>query len=149
MKRVLSFALTIAFAISLCVCTVEAFPLVDESIAPMRASDYFSYYSAAATGEAKGDVAISISIRATKTMDSIGATKIVIQEKDGNRWQEVYTKTGTIYNGLLDSDESSFRNSYTYSGTSGKTYRAIVTLYAKDAFGSDSRTVTTNSIVAK
>ena len=53
-------------------------------------------------------------------MDSIGATKIVIQEKDGNRWQEVYTKTGTIYNGLLDSDESSFRNSYTYSGTSGK-----------------------------
>lgn len=41
MKRVLSFALTIAFAISLCVCTVEAFPLMDESIAPMRASDYF------------------------------------------------------------------------------------------------------------
>ena len=52
MKRVLSLALTIAFAISLCVCTVEASPLVDESIAPMRASDYFSYYSAAATGGA-------------------------------------------------------------------------------------------------
>lgn len=80
-ERVLSFALTIAFAISLCVCTVEAFPLMDESIAPMRASDYFSYYSAAATGGTEGDVAISIGIRATKTMSSIGATKIVIQEK--------------------------------------------------------------------
>ena len=32
MKRVLSLALTIAFAISLCVCTVEAFPLMDESV---------------------------------------------------------------------------------------------------------------------
>lgn len=149
MKRVLSFALTIAFAISLCVCSVEAFPLMDESIAPMRASDYFSYYSAAATGGTEGDVAISIGIRATKTMSSIGATKIVIQEKDGNRWKEAYTKTGTIYNGLLNSDASSYWGSYTYSGTSGKTYRAIVTLCAKDSSGGDSRTVTTNSVVAK
>ena len=149
MKKALSFVLTIAFAISLCVCAVEAAPLMDESTVPMRASDYFSSYSTSATGGAEGDVAISVSIRATKTMDLIGATKIVIQEKDGTRWQEVYTKTGTIYNGLLDSEARSFRNSYTYSGTSGKTYRAIVTLYAKDAFGSDSRTVTTNSIVAK
>lgn len=149
MKRALSFVLTIAFAISLCVCAVEAAPLMDESIVPMRASDYFSYYSAAATSGTGGDVAISISIRATKTMNSIGATKIVIQEMNGNRWQEAYTKTGTIYNGLLDGDASSFRGSYTYPGTSGKTYRAIVTLYAEDAFGSDSRTVTTNSIVAK
>lgn len=149
MKRALSFVLTIAFAISLCVCAVEAAPIMDESIAPMRASDYFSYYSADATGGTEGDVAISINIGATRAMNSIGATKIVIQEKAGNRWQEAYTKIGTIYNGLLDSDTSSFCGSYTYSGTSGKTYRAIVTLYVKDAFGSDSRTVTTNSIVAK
>ena len=149
MKKVLSFVLAIALAISLCVCAVEATPLMDESIAPMRASDYFSSYSVSATGGVEGDVAITISIRAKKTMDSIGATKIVIQEKDGNRWQEVYTKTGSNYNGLLDSDSSSFRGSYTYSGTSGKTYRAIVTLYAEDAFGNDSKTVTTNSVVAK
>lgn len=149
MKKVLSFVLAIALAISLCVCAVEATPLMDESIAPMRASDYFSSYSVAATSGSEGDVAISISIRPKRTMDSIGATKIVIQEKNGNRWKEVYTKTGSNYNGLLDSDSSSFRGSYTYSGTSGKTYRAIVTLYAKDAFGSDSKTVTTNSVVAK
>lgn len=149
MKKVLSFVLAIALAISLCVCAVEATPLMDESIAPMRASDYFSSYSVSATGGVEGDVAISISIRPKRTMDSIGATKIVIQEKDGNRWQEVYTKTGSNYNGLLDSDSSSFRGSYTYSGTSGKTYRAIVTLYAEDAFGNDSKTVTTNSVVAK
>jgi hypothetical protein len=149
MKKVLSFVLAIALAISLCVCAVEATPLMDESIAPMRASDYFSSYSVSATGGVEGDVAITISIRAKKTMDSIGATKIVIQEKDGSRWQEAYTKTGTIYNGLLDSDARGFRGSYTYSGTSGKTYRAIVTLYAEDAFGNDSKTVTTNSVVAK
>ena len=149
MKKVLSFVLTIVFAISLCTCAVEATPLIGKSIVPMRVSDYFSYYSVAATSGSEGDVAISISIRPKRTMDSIGATKIVIQEKNGNRWNEVYTKTGSNYNGLLDSDSSSFRGSYTYSGTPGKTYRAIVTLYAEDAFGNDSKTVTTNSVVAK
>lgn len=93
MKKVLSFVLAIAFAISLCVCAAEATPLMDESIAPMRASDYFSSYSVSATGGVEGDVAITISIRAKKTMDSIGATKIVIQEKDGSRWQEAYRET--------------------------------------------------------
>lgn len=149
MKKVLSFVLAIALAISLCVCAVEATPLIGKSIVPMRASDYFSYYSVAATSGSEGDVAISISIRPKRTMDSIGATKIVIQEKNGNLWNEVYTKTESNYNGLLDSDSSSFRGSYTYSGTPGKTYRAIVTLYAEDAFGNDSKTVTTNSVVAK
>ncbi len=149
MKRALQLVLAIAFALSLCIYTAEAVPLTNDTVAPMRASDYFGFYSASATSGTTGEVAISFLIRPTKTMGTIGVTKIIIQEKDGNRWQDAYTKTGTAYNGLLDSDVNSFRGSYTYAATSGKTYRAIVTLCAKDSSGGDSRTVTTNSVVAK
>lgn len=76
MKKVLSFVLAIALAISLCVCAVEATPLMDESIAPMRASDYFSSYSVSATGGVEGDVAITISIRAKKPWTQSGQQKL-------------------------------------------------------------------------
>lgn len=148
MKK-MSFSLTLILLVSFCVCGVEAAPAENTEIVPLRASDYFSIYSTSATSSAKGEVVVDFIIYAKSTMNTIGATKIVIQEKNGTAWEESTTKVGTVYNGLLGSNTDEFSGSYTYSGVSGRTYRAIVTIYAKDAFGSDSRTVVTKSVVAK
>lgn len=149
MKKSMSFFFALALLLSLCVCSVEAASFADFDTEAARASDYFVVYSTNATSPEKGKIAIDFGVFAKRDMQSIGAKKIVIQEKNGSTWTDVATKNGTIYNGLLDSNVDSYSSTYTYAGTSGKTYRAIVTVYAKDALGDDSRTVTTNSVVAK
>ena len=137
MKRFLQFIWVFVFVISLCVCTVEASTSSNESIGLLRASDYFDVYIIDATSGAAGEVVVNFRIYATGAMSTIGVKKIVIQEKVGTRWQEVHTKQGTAYNGLLDKKTDEFSGSYTYNGESGKTYRAIVTIYAEDSLGNE------------
>lgn len=149
MKKLMQFIFVLVFALSLCVCTVEAATLSSGSISLQRASDYFDTYIIDTTSGAKGEVVVNFRIYTTDVMSSIGVKKIVIQEKSGTRWQEAFTKQGTSSNGLLDKGADEFSGSYTYKGESGKTYRAIVTICAEDSFGSDSRTVTTRSVIAK
>lgn len=46
-------------------------------------------------------------------------------------------------------NRSSHEGSVTYYGTVGNQYRGIVTVYAKDANGEDSRDITTYAVRAK
>jgi len=81
-------------------------------------------------------------------MSRIGMDEIEIQCLSSGKWRTVDTISGTTRNGMLESNTSSYSGFYEYDGSSGKTYRAIVTVYAKNGSGSDSVPMTTNSVVA-
>jgi hypothetical protein len=82
-------------------------------------------------------------------MDYVGVSYLVVQEYNNGTWTAVASCFGSTANGLLAADTDSHMSSIEYTGgTSGKQYRALVMVYAELDGGSDSRTVTTNSVTA-
>lgn len=142
-----------AFICTLCLCfgmigTVGAADI--ESEQDSRASDYLTYYDAWATTGAKGEVIISFDIGATRKVGFVGATNIIVQEKRGSSWYGVSTHFGSESNGLLITNADSHYGNIAYSGTSGKEYRASVTIYGgNDLTSGDYRTIITNTVTAK
>jgi hypothetical protein len=113
----------------------------------LRASQYFSSYSVGADANAgTGKVRISFSVVATGTSTKVGASSIVIQRKSGSTWSNVQTYNSTTTTSLMGSNSTAYANSVTYSGTSGYEYRANVTLYVQQSSGSESVSVTTNTV---
>lgn len=117
--------------------------------AAIMASDYLTYYSAYALTESGGKVIIEFEVDGTGRMDLVGSSYIVVQEKSGSTWKGISTYFGSVSNGMLDDSAYSHIGSITYTGTPGKEYRALVTVYAKDSTGDDSRTLTTNIVTAR
>ncbi len=115
-----------------------------------EASDYLISYSAWMTaGDDSGEVYISFDVEGTHVMDEIGCDTIELQEKNGTQWLPIWYKSGNVSNGLVAEDEDFHWDDVLYSrATSGKQYRAKVTIFAADSEGSDGRIVTTNTVTA-
>ncbi|NLV23088.1 MAG: hypothetical protein GXY49_14100 [Syntrophomonadaceae bacterium] len=139
-------ALAVLMALSLFTGMMGSASAIDVS---PKASDYLTYYWASAYTGTNSSVIIYFDVDATGYMDLVGASYIVIQRNDSGVWKNVAAYLGSTSNGMLAANTYSHVGSFTYNGTSGKQYRALVTVYACDAYGSDSRTVTTNSITAQ
>lgn len=132
-KRLVSVLLILALVLS-------AFPM----LAQARSSDYINTASAElVTGSGSGDLILKYNVRATDAMDMVGVKKV-----------QVYTTAGTLVrviegapsNNLLKMNAVSISNSYTmHKLTPGASYYCVVTAYAKDASGSETRTITTNT----
>lgn len=118
------------------------------AVVTVQSSLYLSDYNAWVTASGSGSVEVGYSVNATRTMTSIGATKIVIQQKSGSSWVAVKTYYSSTTSKLLASNTNSMAGCITYNGTSGNTYRAIVTVFAGNSSGSGSATVTTGSVTA-
>lgn len=75
-------------------------------------------------------------VSALGIMDKVGASEIKIQESsDDENWTTVKTCTMDSYSNLID-ENSGFHASYvSYTGTTGKYYRAKITLYAENSTG--------------
>lgn len=114
-----------------------------------RASDYLAYYAVYAVAKSDGEILIEWDVQATERMDLVGASCITVQEKVGSKWMGVATYFGSVSNGMLNDDVSIHVSSISYYGTPGKEYRALATVYAEDSTGNDSRTIITNSVIAK
>lgn len=116
-----------------------------------RASKYLSSYSASVTASSNGGIIIKFSAIAPSTIKQIGASYIdVMESTDGGKtWSTVKTVSGTIANGLLFSDTTVGKGSYSYAGTIGYIYKADVTCYASDASGSGSGDCSTGTVTAK
>ena len=84
-------------------------------------------------------------VMASGKADEVGVSSIKIYKSNGSY---VTTITGTTNNGLLDTNVGTHRSTYTYEGTSGVSYYAEVTVYAKIGSDSDSRTVKTGTAKA-
>lgn len=140
--RILTVTMILLFSVSMMASAFAAtyFP---------NASYYLSNYSATADTGRSGSVIVNFNVNATRVMDSVGASYIVVQEYSNGTWKGVGSYFGSASNGMLASDTNSYVGSIAYIGTAGKQYRALVTVYAGKSTGSDSRTVTTNTVTAK
>lgn len=151
MKKFAAFCVIL----SLCISTTIAFAAAPELIEPTeislkRASDYLSSYSSwLGVGSSKsGTVYVYYDVDATRTMDKVGITHVAIQYQNGSSWITEKSIIGAVSNGMIRENYHGHYGTVTFNGTSGKTYRAVITFYAALGDGSDSRTLTTASIVA-
>lgn len=119
--------------------------VITASAATARASECISSYRGVAT-RSNGSVVISFDITATDTMNTLGASTIVIEKKSGSSWTPVKTFYSSETAGMTKSN-TAFHSSYiTYTGASSSaTYRAKITFYAANGSTSDSKNLTTNS----
>lgn len=149
-KMTMKRLLVLCCVLAICVCAVV--PVLAENITETpsrRASKYFVREEAYVLTTSSGNIVVEFSIGAKDYMSKLGASSIVIQKKEGTSWTDVSTISGSTANGMLTTDKVNYSSSITYHGTVGKEYRAVVTLYAEDSNGSDSRTITTNAVTAK
>ena len=136
-KRILSLAAALVLLVTASV-TVSAVEL--------RSSPTLAIYSAKITkGSTAGNIIISYDVSANTQAEEVGVSCIEIYDSDDAL---IKTITGTTRNGLIETNEQRHRSSYTYRGTSGVEYYAIVTVYAKINGVSDSKEYTTNSCKA-
>ena len=140
-KRALSFVLVLLFSLS---CGMVSAAQSDPPDA--RSSLYLTQYRAtASSGVSRGTVKIYFEAASSKAATSVGVKEMVIYKSNGTK---VTTITGTNKNGLQKSNATRHSGTYTYSGSSGVQYYAKVTLFAKNASGSSSKTVTTSTVTA-
>lgn len=117
------------------------------SVAQARASDYISSCSASIrAGDSRGEVDIIVSVQARVSTTKIGVTRVKIYQSNGAM---VASIAGSTSNGLIStSGGRRFDGTYTYTGVPGTSYYAVVTCYAGDASGSDTRQGTTTTVMA-
>lgn len=113
-----------------------------------RASRYFTYVTASLIDHGNNVISVHANLRATETMSELGIKRIEIEKQVSGSWSTVVTILGTTRNGLLDTKVSAYYGFYDYEAVSGTKYRAVVTVYARNAEGSDQRTYTTNTVIA-
>ena len=137
--RIMSIALFLVLALNTLSGTVVY-------ASTLRASPTLNAYSAIITkGNSTGKIVITYDVAANTIADSVGVSSMKIYKSDGSY---VTTIAATSLNGFTDSGVMSHRNSYTYTGTSGTSYYAEVTVFATIKGVTDSRTVTTNTVKA-
>ena len=80
-------------------------------------------------------------------MDTLGASRVVIERYNGSRWIAEYTFTPRNTPEIQTSRDWGYDAILTYTPDYTETdYHAVVTFYAEDANGSDSIKVTTNTV---
>lgn len=112
----------------------------------LRASPTLNAYNAIATqSSSKGKIVITYDVAANTEADSLGVSQMVIYKSDDSYVTTIYP---TSLNNFKASNTVRHRASYTYTGTSGTSYYAEVTVFATIDGVTDSRTVTTNTVKA-
>ena len=133
--RAMALCLTLLMVLSTTVFAAES-----------RASEYLSAFSATAAKTRDGDIAVSCSVTGSKKMDSIGVSRIEIQWYNASRWttEEIYTSSDL--SNLQASNSIYVSGKFIHTPEESGSYRALVTVYAEDGSGSDSRVVTTATV---
>ena len=140
MKKLITLMMTLAFTLS-CFFSISAYAAQNNTTEPY-ASTYFANYSAEIIPGNDGEIIIRYSVQAKTTMTELGASKVVVQEKSGSTWTNKKTFNKSTTPSMVGSNRAVFSKDLSYSGTEGKEYRAVVTFYAKDSSGSDTKTYT-------
>lgn len=133
-KKSLSLILIVALLLSVFTVSVSA-----------RASYYFSSYSASLhQGSSSGKISVSYTVVSSAgTMNLIGISRIQVYKSNGTLYKTI---TGSTSNGLLKSSAFTTAGTYSISCASGTSYYCIVTVYASNSSGSDSRTIQTGTV---
>ncbi len=139
MKRVLAPFLLICLLFTCCSSVLAA----DIDV---QSNPTLSLYDAKlAKGSSAGKIVIRYQLTASKMASSIGVSSIKIYKSDGTY---ITTITGTTANKLIANNKTTYSNTYTYSGVSGTSYYAKVTMFATAGGVTSSGTVKTNTVTA-
>lgn len=116
----------------------------DEDIFSINSSLYIDSYSADITANSGGEIEIVCAVAGTGIMDIIGVSTLYIEKYQAGSWTTVKSWSN-LYN--YNSMQASFYT--TYQGVVGSQYRAVMIFYVSNSVGSDTRILTTNSVIAK
>jgi len=117
-----------------------------------RSSLYLSYYRAWLTPESDGIVDVTIDVRAVDDMDDVGALSVemYVSTDGGSTWDRDGSYSNALFPELLDQDTYWYYDTpISHQGVAGYKYFAVVTVYAGDHTGSDSREYTTPTVTAR
>lgn len=115
-----------------------------------RASEYFGYTAVYAFALDDGEILIEYDIDPTHTMLECGARIIWIYEGQNNsNYEVVRTYRMEDYPDMIQHDTIIGDGEVTYPGTPGKDYYALVGLYAKDQYGSETIYFPTKVVTAR
>lgn len=140
-KKTRCAVLFLLFALYLTSTSLAYAPEPDE----INASYYIADRYAACSATGNGKVKVAFDLFGTGVMSMIGATTINVYKSNGTC---VATYTYYNYSSMMGYNKEYHSSSITYYGTSGQSYYATVTVYARNSTGSDSRTITTNTVTA-
>lgn len=123
-------------------------PAVAAENAEPRASSFFGSTDVYLYKTSSTQFQAWFEVSALGGMEKLGASEIKIQESsDGENWTTVKTCTMANYSNLI-CENTGFHASYvSYTGTTGKYYRAKITLYAENSTGVGERIRYTSSIL--
>lgn len=139
MKRTFSFVLALVMTLFCCNGLAVAAAASD-----VRSSPTISSYAVMLkAGSKRGELRISYDVTSSQPRADVGVSSIEIYKSDGTY---VTTITGTTSNGLISNGTGSTSGTYSHIATSGVSYYAKVTIFAKANGVSDSRTVTTETV---
>ncbi len=101
--------------------------------ASLFSSEYISDVYAYTGVNSNGRVTVNFDIRATGTMNVLGAKTIIIQEQapGSSRWTSVATLSSDDYPNMLGYNRRDYDSDVYYNGKSGYSYRAKVYFYAE------------------
>lgn len=116
--------------------------------AEARASAWFSGYGASVVASSNGKLYIDFRVVGTGTMTKLGASTIEIYKSNGTFVKSIsYTASGNEY--MMGYNTAYHSGSVPYSGVAGQKYYAVVTFFARNSSGADTRTYTTSITTAK
>lgn len=128
----------------LTVCNAATDPRIIQS------SEYINAYSASLAALPDGEIGVYVRVDAARKVTEIGATKIVLYEfQDASNATAVKTFYSSDYASMLSSGLRYHKIAVTYDGTVGRDYYAVVTCYAGNDDGNDSRRCTTSVVTAQ
>ena len=114
------------------------------------ASQFIIRHAAYMHAEGHGRVSVWFDITGVGRMEEIGATKILLYERTSQSasWRLVRTYHYLQHDDMLATDTSFHGSHVSYNGVAGRSYYAVVHLWAGRNGGGDSRVRTTGIVVA-
>lgn len=136
-KRIFCFLLAFALLGSLN-CSFAVGP---DEIEPY-ASAYLDSYAIGVNAKGGCVMSVTFIVYGARTMDKLGAQKIVVEEWDGKSWGNPMTYTAEKNPNFYVTQAAEHTASVSFYGLPGLQYRATLTAYAEKDGGSDTGTVT-------
>ena len=114
-----------------------------------RSSDYITRGNATVSAVGNGKLSITIKTYATGRMQEIGASRVIVYEKQSNGTKRaVYTVTKEQMNSLVTQNRQTYTAILSYQGVSGKSYYVTAYCYAKNANGEDTLKASSDTVRA-
>lgn len=125
---------------SLCALVCVMMMLLPTYATEMRASDQITRYSIDVTSSS-GEIDIVVSVRGVGVSTKLGCESIEVYEKSGSRWvlAESFDEDDP---GMSDYNAMAYLNVISCDCDPGTEYKVVVTIFAVNSAGRDSRTHT-------